>query len=290
MDLLIPPGLSEGEIFDHIARINHKDLIKTIAAAGFSLIELSGDLDLLLPQFYTPKSIQDLKNLKSSLGLQFTVHLPLWSVEPSTMLGSVRSGSVDALINHIQIVEPLSPEIYVLHATGALASEFSRMPIPEAVKGFVLNQFNTFAKSSVRRLLDETGIPSRKLAVETIEFPFDLTLELAEEMDVSICFDTGHVLAGFSGPIDIIEALDRCIPRLIEIHLHDCPKHSNIISKPQGKDHQSLGKGDLNLDLFFSRLEEVNFSGPLIFELPLDQALDSLNLIQRKRPNMHHLF
>jgi sugar phosphate isomerase/epimerase len=164
------------------------------------------------------------------------------------------------------------------------------MTIPEAVKGFLLNQFNTFAKTSIRKILDETGIPSRKLAVETIEFPFDLTLKLAEELNLSICFDTGHVLAGFSGPIDFIKTLDRCIPRLAEIHLHDSPEHSNIISNPQGKDHQPLGKGDLNLDLLFSRLEEVRFTGPIIFELPLDQALDSLNLIQQKRPNLDHSF
>ena len=72
-------------------------------------------------------------------------------------------------------------------------------------------------------ILAETGIPSRQLAIETIEFPFDLTLELAETLDLSLCLDTGHVLVGFSGPVGLVEALERCLPRLAEIHLHDGP-------------------------------------------------------------------
>jgi sugar phosphate isomerase/epimerase len=286
MKLLIPPDLPANGLLEHIATYSHSDLVKTIAANGFSLIELGGDLELVLPHLYTPENIQALVKLKSDLGLQYTIHLPLWSVEPSTMLAPIRNGSVEALVSHIQLVKPLGPEVYVLHATGALAAEFYRMKIPHHAKDFILEQFINCAKTSVRRILDETGIPNRKLAVETIEFPFDLTLDLAEELDVSICFDTGHVLVGFSGPIDFFDALDRCMPRLAEIHLHDSPSHSIAKGIAYGKDHQSLGNGVLEIDAFFDHLDKAAYSGPIIFELSLEQALKSLDMIRHIRPDV----
>ena len=36
----------------------------------------------------------------------------------------------------------------------------------------------------MRKILSETGIPSRALAIETIEFPFKMTLALAEMLDL----------------------------------------------------------------------------------------------------------
>jgi sugar phosphate isomerase/epimerase len=178
------------------------------------------------------------------------------------------------------------PEVFVLHATGALAAEFYRMHLPDPAKRYILNEFNNRAKESVRQILLETGIPSRKLAVETIEFPFEMTLDLANELDVSICFDTGHVLVGFSGPINFFDALEQCMPRLAEIHLHDSPKQSPEQTIPYGKDHQTLGKGDLDLAKLFDRLSEADFSGPVIFELTIEQALESLNLIREIRPGI----
>ena len=181
---------------------------------------------------------------------------------------------------------PLCPEVYVLHGTGALAAEFYRMDLPDLARTFILRQFQQNARQSILTVLSETGIPSRRLAIETVEFPFDLTLELAEELDLSICLDTGHVLVGFSGPISLDEALERCLPRLAEIHLHDGPWQGPKQVIGYGKDHQALGSGDLDLGTLLDRLEEARFAGPVIFELTLDQALTSLDAVRAARPEM----
>ncbi len=47
-------------------------------------------------------------------------------MEPSTPLSPVREGSVRAVVECIRATLPLAPEVYVLHATGALAAEFYR--------------------------------------------------------------------------------------------------------------------------------------------------------------------
>ena len=285
MNLLVPPALQAGNLMSHLASFSHADLVRSISVGGFNLVELGGDLEMLLPHLYTESAIKQLTELKSELGVAYTVHLPLWSVETSTPLVPVRQGSIQAVIDHIRRVEPLKPEMYVLHATGALAAEFYRMKLTDLVKGFLLRQFQSGARDSVQKILSETGIPSRKIAVETIEFPFEMTLALAEELDLSICLDTGHILAGFSGSLDLFDVLEACLPRLGEIHLHDCPKQG-AGQIGYGQDHQALGKGDLDITLLLDRLTEANYSGPIIFELTLEQAEESLAVIRAIKPGM----
>jgi sugar phosphate isomerase/epimerase len=281
---LIPGGVPATEILSYIGSIDHAALARRFFDHGFNPIELSGDMSLFLPHSFAPPAIERLAALKQETGVAYTVHLPLWSVEPSTPLGPVREGSVRAVTSVLQATLPLEPEAYVLHATGALAAEFYRMDLPEIARGFILRQFQSYARQSIQTLLCETGIPSRRLAIETIEFPFEMTLELARDLDLSICLDTGHVLVGFSGPIDLFDALEASLERLGEIHLHDGPWQGPEQIIGYGKDHQPLGQGDLDAGRLLDRLAEVSYDGPIIFELTVEEALASLDVIRRLRP------
>jgi sugar phosphate isomerase/epimerase len=284
-EALIPVGMSAEEAMAYIASLDHADLARQLFSHGFDPIELGGDMPLFLPHTLAPPAVERLAQLKEEQGLSYTVHLPLWSVEPSTPLAPVREGSVRALIDTLQATRCLEPEVYVLHATGALAAEFYRMNLPDFARSFLLRQFLSRASESIQTVLAETGLPSRQLAIETIEFPFDLTLELADELDLSICLDTGHVLVGFSGPVDLFEALERCLPRLSEVHLHDGPWQGPDRNIGYGRDHQPLGTGDLDVACLLDRLAEVHFDGPIIFELTLEQALASVEAIRAVRPH-----
>ena len=280
---LIPSGNSPQEMMANLAGFDQTKLVKGLIEKGFNPIEIGGDLSMFLPHTFGAETIQKLADLKHS-GLNFTVHLPLWSVEPSTPLNPVRRGSADSLIQIIEATRPLEPEVYVMHATGALAAEFYRMRLPESARQVLLRQFQAGARDSLRRILQETCLPSRHLAIETIEFPLELTLELANELDLSICFDTGHVLAGFSGDVDFFDALELCLPRLAEVHLHDSPAYKRTHQLGYGQDHAVLGTGDLELVRFLQRLEKSTFRGPIIFELTVDQALESMEEIHSMAP------
>ncbi len=289
LDALIPSGsqdISPEQVMVNLLGLDHAGLARDLAERGFDPIELNGDLAMLLPHTFAPAAIEGLSALKEELGVRFTVHLPLWSIEPSTLATPVRQGSVEALIQSIQVTRPLEPEMYVLHATGALAAEFYRMRIPEIARAVLMRQFQNAARESIRTILTQTGLPSRMLAIETIEFPFDLTLELAEEMDLSICFDTGHVLVGFSGPVDFFGALERCLPRLGEVHLHDGPWYGPQMQIGYGKDHQPLGSGDLDTSRLLDRLTQAGYQGPIVFELQAAEALASLDVIRALRPGL----
>jgi sugar phosphate isomerase/epimerase len=286
VETIIPSSFPVEQMLAHIANFDYAQLVRTMAESGFRTIELSGDLTLFMPTLFQEKSIKTLSHIKEELDLSYTVHIPLWSVEPSTPLEPVRRGSADAIVDFIHSVMPLNPEVYVFHATGALAAEFYRMRLPEIAKVFILHQFQTKAAESLRWILSETGIPSRKIAIETIEFPLDLTLDLAEELDLSICLDTGHVLSGFSGNVTVEEALEASLSRLAEIHLHDGPKHNPEQEISYGQDHRPLGTGDLNLALILDRLVTAGFIGPVVFELQLHEALESLDVIKTLRPDL----
>jgi len=171
----------------------------------------------------TPQSIERLALLKQELGLSYTVHLPLWSVEPSTPLAPVRQGSTRAVIKVIQATRPLQPQVYVLHATGALASEFYRMRLPEAARALILRQFQNNARESIQAIL-------------------------------------------------------------AEIHLHDSPWLRPGQEICYGQDHRPLGAGDLDVPRLLDRLTEAHFDGPIIFELRVEQALASLQVIRAIRP------
>ncbi len=282
LEALVPQGVPAEQVMAGIAAFDHAGLAQSLAQKGFNPVELGGDLGMFLPNAYSAEAVAKLAALKAD-GLAFTLHLPLWSVEPSTPLKPVRQGSVEALAGAIRAVQPLEPEVYVLHASGALAAEFYNMKISELARSLILRQFQAGARESIRAILAETGLPSRKLAIETIEFPLDLTLELAEEFDTSICLDTGHVLAGFPGWFDFFEVVEKLLPRLAEVHLHDCRRMAPGV-RGYGEDHKPLGHGDLELGRFLDRLDQAGFNGPLVFELKVDEALESLKIVESVRP------
>ena len=138
---LVPLGVSREEALTYIATLDHADLARQLHSHGFDPIELSGDMALFLPQSFTPPTIERLVRLKRGSGVSYTVHLPLWSVELSTPLSPVRQGSVRAVIVTILRTLCLEPEVYVLHATGALAAEFYQMDLPDLAKALILRQF-----------------------------------------------------------------------------------------------------------------------------------------------------
>jgi sugar phosphate isomerase/epimerase len=282
LEALVPPGLPAEQIMAGIMSFDHAGLAKSLFDKGFNPIELGGDLGMFLPHAYNAEAIQRLLALKTS-GLTYTLHLPLWSMEPSTPLTPVRKGSVDAVVQAIQQTMPLEPEVYVLHATGALAAEFYNMRISEMARMLILRQFQDGARESIKSILAQTGLPSRKIAIETIEFPLDMTLEMAEEYDLSICLDTGHVLAGFPGWFDFFDVVEKLLPRLAEVHLHDSKKMP-VGMRGYGEDHKPLGQGDLDLGRLLDRLATANFNGPLVFELNTDEALESLKVVKSIRP------
>jgi sugar phosphate isomerase/epimerase len=246
--------------------------------AGFKHIEITGDLPLVLPGILSPEEINQLVKIKKKNNLTFSVHLPLWAIEPAAFSKHIRDGSINTMVDCIELTKPLDPICWVLHPTGALTVEFLHMNLPDFAKGLIAGQFSSFAEESIVSLLEKTNISSEKLAVENIEFPFEEMVPIIEEHNLSICFDTGHLLAGYSGELEVLDFINSYYDKIVELHLHD--------GASPGIDHKSLGTHDLPVRDLLLLLNEKNFTGPLVYELTFKEALESMEYIKKHVPEV----
>ncbi|HSV85168.1 MAG TPA: hypothetical protein VLH85_01240, partial [Levilinea sp.] len=83
---------------------------------------------------------------------------------------------------------------------------------------------------------------------------------------------------------DVFDVLETVLPRLGEVHLHDCPSFRRDGVLGYGKDHQVLGAGDLDTGRLLDRLQTAAWDGPIILELTVEQALASMDVVRALRP------
>jgi sugar phosphate isomerase/epimerase len=264
-------------------RFNIVNLTREAVEDGYEVIEIQMQIADMLPGALTPESIQKLVDLKDALGHAYTVHLPLWSIEPASFTEHIRKASVASIVDGIKLAEPLEPEAYVLHSTGPLAAEFSRLGYSEKMMTLINVYMASFSAKSVEEIIRKSEINPRKLAIENIQFPFEITRTIVDEFDTSICFDTGHLVSKQSGNESCIEFYKAHKDRIIEFHLNDgiyeerdrCVFHN---------DHMALGKGAMNIREILSEVIKDDFKGPVIFELTSTEAQESLEKIREVVP------
>ncbi|MEM2940942.1 MAG: cobamide remodeling phosphodiesterase CbiR [Thermoproteota archaeon] len=256
---------------------DYMSLVKRIIENGFKHVELTLDIYYVFPSSFSKENVETWKSMRDE-GITFSAHLPLLSLELDTPIEDIRKASVNSVVKTIEVLEDLKPLTYVLHVAGPLAAEVNRMEIAEIYKQLFFEALSKNASKSVKEVvssISDMGMDPRRIALESIEFPFSKTLEIAKNFDTSICIDTGHILAGYSGKISVEEALEFSSERLAEIHLHDAYRRKEggrIIIK----DHLPLGAGDMNIKSFLKTLKRIGFTGPIVFELGLKDAKASL--------------
>ncbi|MFX0173713.1 MAG: cobamide remodeling phosphodiesterase CbiR [Candidatus Hodarchaeota archaeon] len=262
-------------------QVNYVDVVKSSLQNEFQHFEITSDLMFVLPGLLSPKVIQQLNHLKTENDYSCSVHCPLWSIELASPNTYIKQASIDCTIETIERTKALKPLCWVIHATGALVAELSQQKLPQIPKEFMMKRFSSFAFNSIERILDKTNIPSRKLAVENVEFPFRVMEEGLESLDLSVCLDTGHLITGFSGEWinGVIEFYESYQDRIVELHLHDAYRNSR-------KDHIPLGNCDLPVRELLINLIESNFSGPVVFELTLDEVKKSTDFIKINVPEV----
>ena len=266
------------ENFD-LKNIKFPFLVEKATNAGYEHIEVTMDLEYVLPGSISKRVIKQLLRIKKDTGISYSIHLPLWSIELASPNSHIRNASADCMIESIKRTAPLEPLAYVLHSTGALAAEFSRINLPDNLKNRITDLMNLFASSSIERILNNTDIDPKLIAVENIEFPFDATRKLIDKYDLSICFDTGHLLVGYSGKETVQEFLDKHYDKIIEFHLND----GKIMEDGRPNDHIAVGDGSFPMDIM-GRIKD--FKGPLVFELTFTDAETSLKRIKQNYPNL----
>lgn len=269
------------------SRLNVADVVREAMEDSYTVIEITMDAKYIVPGSITAESINQLLNLKEELGHSYTVHLPFWSLELATFNEHVRKGSIDSIIEAIELAKPLQPEVYVLHASGDMAAYFSNQNYDSNLIRLIRQLLAGFAAASVEDIVSRTEINPRELAIENVDFPYYILRELVDDLDTSICFDTAHLLAQMSGNESIMDFYATHKDRITEIHLQDAAKEDDdtVVSE----DHVALGRGIIGEKLlreFLLELVKDNFDGPIIFELSMDEARESLDFIRKVAPEL----
>lgn len=176
--------------------------------------------------------------------------------------------------------------ILLLHATGAFAAEIYRMALPELTHKFLLRQHQRNARESLLKILSEIRKSNNCFVFETIEFPFDLTVELIEDFDLSICLDSNYMYSWFFWTDRYIRS-PWSIPTIFRWGSFEwCPSQGPGCSIEYGKDHQSLSHGDHDIGRFLDRIELSGFNSPVVLEPELHKALVSLDYFRSIHPGL----
>lgn len=269
------------------SRFDIVEMVREGVEAGFGIAELTTDVRFMVPGSLDEKTVDRLVSLKEELGHSYTVHLPLWSMELASFDENVRRACVKSNIEAIELTAPLAPEFYVLHATGDMAAGFSRRPMASHTRNLICIMLSAFSAQSVEEIITATEIDPLKLAIENIEFPFDITCEIAGEYGTSICFDTAHLITRMSGSESMMEFYKTHKKRITEIHLQDGTymEYDGAVARD---DHVALGTGvmgDTALREFLETLLKDKFAGPIIFELSIAEAQASMDKIREIVPS-----
>lgn len=167
--------------------------------------------------------IQELNELAAAHELTYTVHFPL-DVYPGAADAVERSRTLETYKKIIGLTAELSPFGYVLHLTPDMYGVRPSADIPRWLDNL---------DRSLEALLRTGLVESRMLCAETLSYPFELVLPLAERYDLAVTLDIGHVwLMGYDAAANCASLLDRT--RIC--HLHGV---SGLASEG-GRDHQGL--------------------------------------------------
>ena len=168
----------------------------------------------------SPSETAELRDLAAQHNMSYTVHIP------SALDGVVCSREWEerayAQVGRtIEFLEDLAPAAYVWHWEAELRGKQPSADVP----GWL---------GAVQRLAERVAaarwIPPRRLAVETLSYPFELIADLVSAYDFGITLDVGHLWAG---GYDWERSVKIYGPRTKVVHLHG-------IEPDTRKDHNSL--------------------------------------------------
>jgi sugar phosphate isomerase/epimerase len=257
-------------------------LTRDALALGYELFELNVGIEYMHPGTCNKHVIDELKVLKEKENLRYTIHLPFLGLEPASINKHARLAVINCLVETINLTKSLEPENYILHSSGGIAPLFLLTGKRFGFSNLSLKEMTEAAILTVGEILDQTNIPSKNIAIENITYPFESTLEVIEQNNCSLCVDTGHFLAGFSGEYDLLDIITEHLSNITEIHLHDCFLDEKT-NKPI--DHQALGTGLFDSQVL-DYMQKVQFSKPIMLEMTFEQVKQSEQWFKSNYPSI----
>ena len=281
LGLIIDKVLKEKGI-NGLSQFRLSELVEGVAKAGYNHCEISLDVFQIFPIQVTDEEIERLKKLKQDYNISYSAHFPFISIELASPNKFIREASIRSIIDAYETFIQLKDDIdvYVLHPTGEFMAGAMKFITDPGIYPIAIKLFTDTAIQSIKEIIDKTGIDRNKIAIENIEFPLEATINMVKKLNTKLCIDTAHLLAGFSGKYDLLEIAEKYLDITGEIHLQDYDDESLL------SDHCALGKGKNFPPEFLNLIHQKDFKGPIVFELPREDIITSIEYIKKNAPRI----
>jgi sugar phosphate isomerase/epimerase len=258
------------------------DIVKGVAEAGFKHCEISLDVFQVFPIRTINSEIKKLIQIKEKYDITYSAHFPFLTIELASPNKFTREGSVKSIVDAYNSFVELEDyiDVFVLHPTGEFIADAMDFIMDPEIYPMATSLFIDFSIQSIKEIIEKTGINRNKIAIENLEFPFEATIKIVKELKTKLCIDTAHILAGFSGECDLMEITKDYLHITSEIHLQDHDENNKF------SDHSALGTGRNFPPEFLELIRLNNFEGPIVFELPKEDILVSLEYIRKYAPQI----
>jgi len=162
--------------------------------------------------------IEELSHLAREYDLTYNIHLPT-DVSISDAQPEKQQQAVNTILSVIDRVAPLCPTAYSLH-------------IPYSQKSFDKDTVKSWQRCVFKNLekILAGEIAAESIAVETLDYRFDLLNDTLAGLNLRVCLDIGHLIAhGY----DLKALFNKYVDKTAIIHLHGVKN---------GHDHLALNK------------------------------------------------
>ncbi len=161
------------------------DYIPNVKMLGPYLDEIELLLFESLPADALPSKavIEELSRLAREHDLAYNIHLPT-DVSISDAQPEKQQQAVNTVLSIIDRVAPLCPTAYSLH-------------IPYSQKSFDTDTVKNWQRRVFKNLeiILAGGIAAESIAVETLDYRFDMLDDILAGLELSVCLDLGHLIA-----------------------------------------------------------------------------------------------
>ena len=188
------------------------------------------------------REINTLSQLSQELDLTYNIHLPtdISIGDPDPVK---QQQAVDSLIQVVECVAPLRPTTYTLHVPYE-----DDLGDKDKIKGWQEDVYRNLLK------ILATGV-GNLIAVETLDYPFEIIETIISDLNMSICMDLGHLIVHGQ---DLKRVSDKYLDNTSIIHLHGVENKKdhlalNRLPKPlAGPVFEILGQfsGSVSLEVF----------------------------------------
>jgi len=201
--------------------------------------------------------IAELSRLAEEYQLSYNIHLPT-DVSISDLQPEKQQQAVDTLIGVIDLASALAPTAYTLH-------------IPYNYKSYdhdTVKRWQGRVLKNLEKIL-AAGIAAESIAVETLDYRFDLLNDIIAELNLNVCLDIGHLIVH---EYDLNTLFNQYVDITAIIHLHGVKS---------GYDHLALNKlADKFINPVMSILNQ--FSGSVSLEVfAFDDLKPSLAFLEK---------